>query len=133
MMENSVTPVGVAKAAADRSRVRISTTPEERTEWVRLFEESGKTAAEFCKDLGLAETTFAVWRKQVRGPVPADLENLTFTEVPQSMVEAALAANAAAAMPPGAVTIHLANGTRLEVAAGTDATWLAQLATALRA
>jgi transposase-like protein len=134
MMENiSVTPVGLAKAAADRSRVRISTTPEERTEYVRLFEESGKSPADFCRELGLAESTFAVWRKQVRGPAPANLENLTFTEVPQSMVEAALAANAAAAVPPGAVTIHLANGTRLEVTAGTDATWLAQLATALRA
>jgi transposase-like protein len=131
-MENiSVTPVGVAKAAADKSRVRISTTPEERAEWVRLFEESGKTATEFCKELGLAETTFAVWRKQVRGPAPASPENLTFTEVPQPMVEAALAANATA--PAGAVTIHLANGTRLEVAAGTDTAWLIQLATALRA
>lgn len=129
-MENpSVTPVGVAKAAAAKSRVRLSTTPEERAEWVRLFEESGKTAAEFCKELGLAETTFAVWRKQVRGPTP--LESLTFTEVPQPMVEAALAAHASP--PAGAVTIHLANGTRLEVAAGTDTTWLVQLATALRA
>lgn len=129
-MENpSITPVGVAKAAlTEKTRVRISTTPEERAEWVRLFEESGKTAAEFCKELGLAETTFAVWRKQGRGPAAA--ETLTFTEVPQPMVEAALAANAPAA---SAVTIHLANGTRLDVTAGTDATWLAQLATALRA
>jgi transposase-like protein len=130
-MENpSITPVGVAKAAlTEKTRVRISTTPEERAEWVRLFEESGKTAAEFCKELGLAETTFAVWRKQGRGPAVA--ETLTFTEVPPPMVEAALAANAAGA--PGAVTIHLANGTRLEVAAGTDTSWLVQLATALRA
>lgn len=122
----------MAKAAlAEKSRVRISTTPEERAEWVRLFEESGKSAADFCRELGLAETTFAVWRKQARGP--ASVENLTFTEVPQPMVEAALAANAAATVPPGAVTIHLANGTRLDVAAGTDPAWLAQLATALRA
>ena len=77
----------------------------------------------------MAETTFAVWRKQGRGPAAA--ETLTFTEVPPPMVEAALAANAAAS--PGAVTIHLANGTRLEVAAGTDTSWLVQLATALRA
>lgn len=128
-MENSVTPVGVAKAAAAKSRVRISTTPEERAEWVRLFEESGKSPAEFCRELGLAETTFAVWRKPGRGPAGA--EPLTFTEVPQPMVEAALAANAA--VSPGAVTIRLANGTRLDVTAGTDPTWLAQLATALRA
>lgn len=120
----------MAKAAlAEKPRVRISTTPEERAEWVRLFKESGKSAADFCRELGLAETTFAVWRKQSRGPASA--EGLTFTEVPQPLVDAALAANAT--VPAGAVTIHLANGTRLEVAAGTDATWLAQLATALRA
>lgn len=124
-MNSTVTPV------ADRPRVRISTTPEERAEWVRLFEESGKSAAEFCAELGLAPSTFAVWRQQTRGPVAP--EGLTFTEVPQPLVEAALAANAAAAVPPGAVTIYLANGTRLDVAAGTDAAWLAQLATALRA
>ena len=121
----------MAKAAlAEKTRVRISTTPEERAEWVRLFEESGKSAAEFCAGLGLAETTFAVWRKHVRGPAPASVENLTFTEVPQPLVEAALAANATAA---SAVTVQLTNGTRLEVAAGTDTAWLVQLVTALRA
>lgn len=95
---------------------------------MRLFEGSGKTAGQFCKELGLAETTFAVWRKQAREPV--SVEPVSFTEVPQALVEAALAANAT---PPTAVTNHLANGTWLEVAAGTDTAWLAQLATALRA
>jgi|CXWL01.1.fsa_nt_gi hypothetical protein len=67
-------PRCVAKAALTKeTRVRISTTPEERAEWVRLFEESGKISAEFRRELGLAETTFAVWRKQERGPAAAEM------------------------------------------------------------
>lgn len=103
-----------------KPRVRISTTPEERAEWVRLFEESGKSAAQFCQELGLAEATFAVWRRQVRGEVNS--QAVTFTDVPLAV-----------ASEPPAVAIVLPNGTMLEVASGTDATWLAQLLPALRA
>lgn len=69
---------------------RLSTTPEERAEYVRLFEKVGKSAAEFCREFGLAETTLAVWRRQVRGP--AGGKPLAFPEVPTPLVEAALAA-----------------------------------------
>lgn len=117
------TSLGMAKAAAEKTRLRVNTTAEERGEWVQLFESSGKSAPEFCRELGLAESTFAVWRRQVRGE---SAESCTFTEVPPPMVEAALAGNA---MP---VQIRLANGTELKVPAGTESTWLAQLLAALR-
>ena len=104
-------------------RVRLSTTPEERAEWVRLFETSGKSPAEFCRELGLAESTFAVWRRQVR----ETNDPITFTDVPQPLVEAALAASTSAM-----VKVRLASGTLLEVPVGTDAAWLAQLLGSLR-
>lgn len=106
-------------------RVRLSTTPEERAEWVRLFETSGKSPAEFCRELGLAESTFAVWRRQVREAN----ESVTFTDVPQPLVEAALAGEDPA---PTTVSIRLTSGTLLEVPVGTDAAWLAQLLGSLR-
>lgn len=104
-------------------RVRLSTTPEERAEWVRLFETSGKSPAEFCRELGLAESTFAVWRRQVREMN----EPVTFTDVPQPLVEAALAAPG-----PATVKVHLVSGIVLEVPVGTDAVWLGQLLGSLR-
>lgn len=106
-------------------RVRLSTTPEERAEWVRLFETSGKSPAEFCRELGLAESTFAVWRRQVREAN----EPVTFTDVPQPLVEAVLAAGDPA---PATVKVCLAGGTILEVPVGTDAAWLAQILGSLR-
>lgn len=104
--------------AAVKPRVRISTTPEERAEWVRLFEESGKSAAQFCQELGLAETTFAVWRRQVRDASSAG--EVSFTDIPVPLVDEPVMA------------IVLPNGTRLEVTPGTDPAWLARLLPVLK-
>lgn len=108
-----------AVSTAPKPRVRINTTPEERAEWVRHFEESGKSAPEFCKELGLAESTFAVWRKQVREA--SNPTNLTFTDMPLSV-----------ACEPTSLAITLPNGMRLEVPAGFDTVWLGQLLSVLR-
>jgi len=56
-------------------------------------------------------------------------EPVTFTDVPQPLVEAALAAEDPT---PPAVKVHLASGTVLEVPVGTDPAWLAQLLGSLR-
>jgi transposase-like protein len=104
-------------------RTRVSTTPEERAEYVRLFEESGKSSAEFCRELGIGESTLALWRRQGReAPTPA-----TFTEVPSNVVDAAMAANDRIER----VTIEV-TGMRVIAAVGADVRWLAALATALR-
>jgi transposase-like protein len=96
---------------------------------VRKFEESGKSAAEFCRELGLANSTFALWRRQERKR--NGTEALSFSEVPQHLVETVLRGNAPAVMPAGAVVIHLHRGQRMEVAAGTEVNWVAQLVGAL--
>lgn len=102
-------------------RSRPNTTLEERAEYVRLQEESGKSVAEFCRDLGLAESTFGVWRRQVKEPMPS---GVTITDVPAAMVEAAMPVPSRAS-----VTMRLPSGAVLEIVAGTDPLWLAQLVT----
>jgi len=110
-------------------RGRRYTTRRERAAWVRKYEESGKTPAEFCRGLGLAESTFALWRKQVRERAVGAA--VSFSEVPQHLVETVLRANAPAAIPRGAVVVHLERGPRVEVAVGTEVTWVARLVAAL--
>lgn len=44
-------------------RVRSAT---ERAECLALFAESGLSAAAFCREMQLSETTFALWRRQAR-------------------------------------------------------------------
>jgi len=56
---------------------------------------------------------------------------VSFSEVPQHLVETVLRANAPAAIPQGAVVVHLDRGQRVEVAAGTEVTWVARLVAAL--
>jgi transposase-like protein len=110
-------------------RVRRHTTLEERSAWVRKYEESGKSPSEFCRGLGLAVSTFSLWRKQLRESAVG--EAVTFSEVPHHLVETVLRANAPAAVPQGAVMVHLDSGKRVEVAAGTEVTWVARLVAAL--
>jgi transposase-like protein len=120
---------GGREIVAAGPRVRRYTTPRERAAWVRKFEESGKSPSDFCRGLGLAESTFALWRKQIRESALG--EAVSFSEVPGHLVETVLRANAPAAMPQGAVVVHLDRGQRLEVAAGTEVTWVARLVAAL--
>jgi transposase-like protein len=68
------------------ARSRPNTTPEERAEYVRLYEQTGKSVSEFRRSVGIAESTFAVWRRQVREAT----EEVTFTEVSPAIVQAAI-------------------------------------------
>jgi transposase-like protein len=123
------TPLGGGAIVAAVRRTRRRTTRQERAAWVRKYKESGKTASEFCRGRGLAESTFAIWRRQVREA--AEGEAVSFSEVPQHLVETVLRANAPAAIPQGSVVVHLDRGKRVEVAAGTEVTWVARLVAAL--
>ena len=53
-------------STAKRRRVTWST--EERIDWVRMFEKSGKAVSETCSEVDLPEATLSLWRKQLRGP-----------------------------------------------------------------
>jgi transposase-like protein len=101
---------------------------EERAEWVALFENSGQTALEFCRDNDLSPTTLAFWRSQRKDAATRpDLDEAAFVEVPLAALNSG-AAPACAAV----VTVRLVGGMQLEIVSGTDPAWLSQLLTALR-
>jgi transposase-like protein len=109
-----------------KSRIRRQWSLEEKTEHLALFAESGLTQGEYCEEMGLNPATFSLWCRQSRtngvAPAKAPTEP-TFAEV------LVTAPNAGASTPLAAppVVIHLGGGTRLEVAVGTDPSWLASL------
>ena len=120
---------GGREIVAAGPRGRRYRTLSERAAWVRKYEESGKSPSEFCRGAGLADSTFSTWRKQLREAAVGAA--VSFSEVPQHLVETVLRANAPAVMPRGAVVVHLDRGQRVEVAAGTEVTWVARLVAAL--
>ena len=110
-------------------RQRVTWSPEERVDWVRMFENSGKAVSEFCRENGLPESTFALWRKQLRGPeaggeAGALVQILTPLESTEPIAPPAAST---------AVKVRLPCGVELEVAAGTDIQWFAGIVRALQA
>ena len=49
-------------------RTRVHWVPAERAAWLALFEKSGRTAAEFCRDNDLAPATLSFWLRQQQEP-----------------------------------------------------------------
>lgn len=96
-------------------RSRVNWTAAERAEWLALFEKGGQTAAEFCRDNDLSPATLSFWLRQQAAPESHDEPALV--EVPMPALSTA----------PAAVTIQLPSGLRMEITAGTDPKWLAQL------
>jgi len=75
---------------------------EERAEWMALFENSGQTALEFCRDNHRSPTTLAFWRSQRKdAAIRPDLDEAAFVEVPLAALNSGAAPACAAA-----VTIH---------------------------
>lgn len=119
-------------ATPAKPQTRCRWTPEERAEWVALFEASGQTVSQFCRENDLPVPTLSAWRTQQRTPAEDDQDG-GFIEVPAETIEAA-----ASSTPPSqsvlAATLQLRVGNvELSVAAGTDPTWLADLIRALQA
>jgi transposase-like protein len=111
---------------AKRQRVTWST--QERIDWVRMFNKSGKSMSEFCRENDLPEATLALWRKQLRGPDSAEtgaLVQISTTPL-QSMAPTAPPADGVA------LRVRLPCGTELEVASGADVPWFASIVRALR-
>jgi len=117
-----------AQAFLSKPRTRCTWSAEERAEWVELFENSGQTAAKFCRDNDLSPATLAFWRAQLKDSVGQNsLEDGALVEVPWEALNAD-----SAPVSTAAVTIRLNGGTQLEVLAGTDPAWLSQLLLVLR-
>lgn len=106
-------------------RTRCQWAPHERAEWVALFEKSGQTALEFCRDNDLAPATLSLWRAQLQGSAgESDGED--------ALVEIALPTlSAPSPISAVAVTMQLPGGVQLQIVAGTDPIWLSALLRAL--
>jgi len=117
-------PTAVAAATAATTRTRTCWTEQDKTECLALFAQSGLTAADFCRRLGISAATFSLWRRNARsGKSPAIAP--PFAQVCLSAPEPDVRTPEAMAAPT--VVIHLPGGVRLEAAVGTDPSWLAQL------
>src|ERR1700683_1825376 len=103
-------------------RARVTWSAEERVDWVRMFERSGKSLADFCRENDLPDATLSLWRRQLRGPEPATEES--------PLVEVTMPASSSPLKRP-ALRAKLPCGIELEVESGTDAQWLAGVLRAL--
>ena len=120
-----------AATSEGKPRARRQWTAEEKTEHLALFAESGLTQAEYCEQMGLSPATFSLWCRQSRSSGSESAEPAgepTFAEV--LVAEPTAGASTPLTAPP--VVIHLGGGMRIEVAVGTDPSWLASLLKTLR-
>lgn len=111
-------------------RSRINWSPEERAEWLWLFEQSGKTAAEFCRDNGLSPATLSLWRSQM--PEPIDGPSGGLVDVTAALASSASAPSPASPPPASAsssdrAVVQLPSGWRIEVPIGADAAWVREM------
>jgi hypothetical protein len=106
-------------------RPRLNWSPEERAEWLWLFEQSGKSAAEFCRDNDLSPATLSLWRSQM--PEPIDEPCGALVEVTAALTAVSSAPNSSSAPPAShheRAVVQLPSGWRIEVPVGADARWL---------
>ena len=92
----------------DTTSGRQRYTQQQRRAHLQRFEHSGLSQAEFCRQAKIPTATFSQWRKA------------TQTKALPAFAEVQLSSPA----PTGSATLHLASGTKLEVALGADAAWL---------
>ena len=96
-------------------------------EVMTAWSESGLSQAAFCKEQGIPLSTFQYWRYQGRTADRKAAERQRDVSDPPFVPVTVRAA--APETPP--VAVVLTNGRRIEVPAGVDVEWLAQVAAAL--
>ena len=106
-----------------KPRTRVSWSAPERGEWLRLFEQSGQTAAEFCRDNDLSPATLPFWRQQLP---QADARESALVEIPRETLSASQPSNGGAV-----VTVQLPSGLRFGIPVGLDMAWFGPLLQAL--
>jgi transposase-like protein len=97
---------------------------QEWAHWVRLFTQSGQKTREFCREKGLALSTFSYWRRRLR-------EAARRPEAAGSLVEVRAGERGQVAAVGATVRITVSASVCMEVREGTDATWLAAVICAL--
>jgi hypothetical protein len=98
----------------------ILSAPQKWREVLARFDASGLSAAAFCRENAIAESSFFSWRRRL-APRPAT----------PAFVEAKVAAIPVAAPPAGAIEIRLRGGRRIRLRRGFDRVLLAEVVAAL--
>jgi transposase-like protein len=112
--------------AGQEKRRRRHCGAAQRKRYLELFEKSGLSAVEFCREHGLHKQTLYNWRHKARRAGSAGAASgPRFAEV---AVTTAAASDAA-----GGICIRLAGDVSVEAGVGTDAGWLARVIYELRA
>ena len=99
-------------------------TPRDRKRLINLYEKSGQSALEFCRENDLSMSSLWRWLARARRSDRKEANAGGLVEIPMLALRAPDAQTSA-------VTIQLTGGTRLEIVAGTDAAWLGALVRAL--
>jgi len=105
-------------------RQRRQFSAEDRRRWVKVYESSGQSVREFCRDNAVCQSSLSRWLRQRRAG--ADERRQVGSLVEVRVTPAPSTAGAAA------MRVCLPSGVRMEVASGTDATWLASVLSALQ-
>ncbi len=95
---------------------------DEKAELVACFARSGKSAAQFCREMGLCQPTFSAWCRQGARDAASAPPRFAAVRVDP-------------ARSPGLahqIAIHCPAGCTVVAAVGTDPRWLGELAAALR-
>lgn len=98
---------------------------DERVQLLALFERSGQTQKQFCREHEVALSTMTFWLRQARQSARSRSAGV-LVEVPGSVATLDLP-RGAALLSPGSVDIRLPNRVELSVSAGTDSAWVSRL------
>jgi len=99
-------------------------TARDRKRLIRLYERSGQSAQQFCLENDLSPSSLWRWLARERRSSRAEPSAGGLVEIPMAVLRTTESAVAA-------VTMQIAGGARLEVAAGTDPEWIGALVRAL--
>ena len=112
--------------AGQETRRRRARGAAQRMRYLDLFEKSGLSAVEFCREHGLCKQTLYNWRHKARRAGSA-------TAAPAPRFAEVAVTTAAASATAGGICIHLSGDVSVEAGVGTDAGWLARVIYELRA
>jgi transposase-like protein len=98
---------------------------EERARLLALFERSGQTHRQFCREHEVALSTMTFWLRQARRSARSRPAGV-LVEVPASVATLGSPRDVTL-LSTGSVDIRLPNRVELSVSAGTDTAWVSQL------
>lgn len=107
-------------------RRRRQFSAEDRRRWTELYNRSGQSVRDFCRDHPLCQSSLSRWLRQMRTASTGQRPEGALVEVRMAPRRAAVTDSTAS------VKVRLPGGVTMEVASGTDAAWVAGVLRALQ-